>query len=148
MWLGWEEMPWGSKVRRTSIGEVGGSLSGTASREEAELGVLREEDEDVLLRVDFRVVDFDGVDLGVEEDGVKAEESTPAIPSAGHVVLILSGNAGSSIINTSAGERRPSNSADSINSRFRVSPRPSALPIPHQHPISRIRLVDLSEAFW
>lgn len=148
MWLGWEEIPWGSKVRRTSIVEVGGSLSGAASREEAELGVLREEVEDVLLRVGFRVVDFDGVDLGVEEDGVKAEESTPAIPSAGHVVLILSGNAGSSIINTSAGERRPSNIADSTNSRFRVSPRPSALPMLHQHPISRVRLVDLSEAFW
>lgn len=145
MWLGWEEMPWGSKVRRTSIVGVGGSLFVSLE------GVMREEEEEVeevLLRVDFRVVDFDGVDLGVEEDGVKAEESTPAIPSAGHVVLILSGNAGSSTINTSAGERRPSNIADSINSRFRVSPRPSALPILHQHPISLISLADLSEAFW
>lgn len=145
MWLGWEEIPRGSKVRRMSIVEVGGSLfvllEGVV-REEVEVGVLREkEEEEVLLRVDFRVVEFDGVDLEVEEDGVKAEESIPAIPSAGHVVVILSGNSGSSIINTSAGERSPSSIADSTSSRFRVSPKPSAFPTFQQNPISPLSLL-------
>ena len=116
-----------------SIVDVGASLSALLDAKElvvrglaeGDEGVFREE-EDVELRIDLRVV-LEGI--AGRGFGVKAEESTAAIPAAGQVVVILSGKAGSSIVKTSsAGERRPRRLADCMSSCFRVSPRPSAFP--------------------
>ncbi len=65
----------------------------------------------------------------VLEAGLKAEDSNWATWSAGQVVVMLSGNFGSSITRTSEAERRPSIVPEAASSRLRVSPRPSAFPI-------------------
>ena len=61
--------------------------------------------------------------------GLKAEDKMWAILSAGHVVVMLSGNFGSSITRTSEAERRPSIVPDAASSCLRVSPMPSAFPV-------------------
>ena len=61
--------------------------------------------------------------------GLKAEDKMWAILSAGQVVVMLSGNFGSSITRTSEAERRPSIVADAASSCLRISPRPSAFPV-------------------
>ena len=58
----------------------------------------------------------------------KAEDNTSMIFAASHFMVMLSGKAASSITKTSEEDRRPSTVADSMSSRLRVSPRPSALP--------------------
>lgn len=63
------------------------------------------------------------------EAGLKAEESIWAILSAGQVVVMLSGNFGSSITRTSEAERRPSIVPEAASSCLRISPRPSAFPV-------------------
>jgi len=131
MWLGWEEMPWRSKVMRMSIVDVGASLPPLSEldiwvlREDEDEGVVVREDAEVELRVDFRM-DLEGI--AGSGFGVNAEDRTEDMPAAGQVVVILSGKAGSSIMKISAGERRPRRVVDWISSRFRVSPRPSAFP--------------------
>ena len=65
--------------------------------------------------------------LGRDE---KAEERTVAMPAGDQSVDMLSGKAGSSIMNTSLWERRPRMEAEESSSRLRASPRPSALPTP------------------
>lgn len=65
----------------------------------------------------------------VLEAGLKAEDNKCAILSAGHVVVMLSGNFGSSITRTSDAERRPSIVPEAASSCLRISPRPSAFPV-------------------
>lgn len=62
------------------------------------------------------------------ETGLKAEDNIWAILSAGHVVVMLSGNFRSSITRTSEAERRPSIAPETASSCLRISPRPSAFP--------------------
>ena len=57
-----------------------------------------------------------------------AEDKTSTIFAAFHIVVMLSGKAASSMMNTSEEDRRPRTEADSMSSRLRISPRPSALP--------------------
>ena len=61
--------------------------------------------------------------------GLKAEDNMWAILSAGQVVVMLSGNFGSSITRTSEAERRPSIVPDAASSCLRISPIPSAFPV-------------------
>lgn len=63
------------------------------------------------------------------EAGLKAEDNIWAIWSAGQVVVMLSGNFGSSITRTSEAERRPSTVPEAASSCLRISPRPSAFPV-------------------
>lgn len=65
----------------------------------------------------------------VLEAGLKAADNKCAILSAGHVVVMLSGNFGSSITRTSDAERRPSIVPEAASSCLRISPRPSAFPV-------------------
>lgn len=70
----------------------------------------------------------DGLFFEELEIGLNAEDSNWAILSAGQVVVMLSGNFGSSITRTSDAERRPRTAPEAASSCFRMSPRPSALP--------------------
>ena len=67
------------------------------------------------------------------EAGLKAEDNNWAILSAGQVVVMLSGNFGSSITRTSEAERRPSIVPEAASSCLRISPRPSAFPMYGSH---------------
>ena len=64
----------------------------------------------------------------VLEAGLKAEVKIWATWSGGQVVVMLSGNFGSSMTRTSDAERRPSIVPDIASSCLRSSPRPSAFP--------------------
>lgn len=61
--------------------------------------------------------------------GVKADLSTSAILLGFQVVVILSGNEGSSRIKTSSEERRPRTEAECMSSCLRTWPMPSASPV-------------------
>ena len=61
-------------------------------------------------------------------DGLKAEESIPAISSGAQCAVMLSGNLEFSSTKTSVGARSPRIEAEDVSSSFRMSPRPSALP--------------------
>ena len=64
----------------------------------------------------------------VLEAGLKAEDNIWATWSDGQVVVMLSGNFGSSMTRTSDAERRPSIVPEAASSCLRISPRPSAFP--------------------
>ena len=66
--------------------------------------------------------------FGISEVGLKAEVNIWATWSDGQVVVMLSGNFGSSMTRTSDGERRPSIVPEAASSCLRISPRPSAFP--------------------